>query len=106
MSTHTWCSSLSRVSGYPTRNGRVYATSCGAGETLSRTGIVLIYWEFETEFEYTFELQPEVEQRIQELARRAGVAETLCKTWQLHELDPGRLSDLTEVVGEIPDRNS
>lgn len=65
-----------------------------------------MYWEFETEFEYTFELQPEVEQRIRELARQKGVAETLCKNWQPHELDPGPLSDLTEVVREIPDRNS
>lgn len=67
---------------------------------------VPMYWEFETEFEYAFELQPEVEQRIRELARQTGVAETLPENWQLHELDPGPLSDLTEVVGESPDRDS
>ena len=67
---------------------------------------VPVYWEFEDEYDYAFELDPEVEKRIRNLAQETGVTEDLPDDWRLHELDPGPLSELTRMAGELSDEES
>ena len=61
---------------------------------------VPIYWEFEDEVDYAFELDPAVEQRIRDLAHETGVTDDLPDDWALHDLDPSPLSELTRMLGE------
>jgi len=56
------------------------------------------YWEWEDEFDYSFELDAEVKQRIRELVHETGVAEDLPADWTLQDLDPGPLSDIDEEL--------
>lgn len=66
---------------------------------------VPVYWELDEEFDYAFELDPGVEQRIRDLAHETGVSDDLPDDWSLHDLDPGPLSDLTRLAGEVSDEN-
>jgi len=64
---------------------------------------VPVYWEFEDEYDYAFELDPQVEQRIRDLAQETGFTDDLPDDWSLHELDPGPLSELTKMAGKVSD---
>lgn len=58
------------------------------------------YWEWEEELDYTFELDPEVEQQIRDLAHETGVTDDLPDDWTLQDLEPGPLSQLRGIIGE------
>lgn len=56
------------------------------------------YWDWEEEFEYSFDLDPEVKQRIRDLVHETGIADDLPADWTLPNLDPGPLSDLEDEL--------
>lgn len=57
-----------------------------------------IYWEWEDEIDYSFDLDPDIKQRIRQLARETGVAEDLPADWTLPDLDPSPLSEFEEEL--------
>ena len=57
-----------------------------------------IYWEWEDEIDYSFDLDPDVEQQIRQLARETGVVEDLPADWTLPDLDPSPLSGFEEEL--------
>lgn len=59
---------------------------------------VPIYWEWEDELDYSFELDPDVKQQIRQLAHETGVAEDLRADWSLPDLDPSPLSEFEEEL--------
>lgn len=56
------------------------------------------YWDWEEEFEYSFDLDPEVKQRIRDLVHETEIADDLPADWTLPDLDPGPLSDLEDEL--------
>ena len=57
-----------------------------------------IYWEWEDEIDYSFDLDPDVKQRIRQLARETGVVEDLPADWTLSDLDPSPLSEFEDEL--------
>lgn len=56
------------------------------------------YWDWEEKFDYSFELDPDVKQRIRVLAHETGIADDLPADWTLLDLDPGPLSDIEDEL--------
>ncbi len=52
------------------------------------------YWDWEEELDFSFELEPEVERRIRDLAHDVGIVDDLPDDWTIEDLDPGPLTDL------------
>lgn len=59
---------------------------------------VPIYWEWEDEIDYSFELDPDVKQHIRHLAHETGITDDLPADWTLSDLDPGPLSEFEEEL--------
>jgi len=62
------------------------------------------YWDEDDELARVIDVDPEVKQRIRELAHETGVAETLPSDWTLQDLETAPLSELMGQSGESPDR--
>jgi hypothetical protein len=65
---------------------------------------VPVYWEWEEEVDYSFELDPEVKQQIRDLAHKTGITDDLPDNWALHDLEPGPLSDFKKEITELSDK--
>jgi hypothetical protein len=59
---------------------------------------VPLQWDWEAELEFSFELDPEVKDRIRELAHETGIVDELPENWTLSDLEPGPLSGLKEMT--------
>ena len=59
---------------------------------------VPMYWEWEEEIDYSFMLDPDVKQRIRQLAHETGVTDDLPADWTLPDLDPSPLSEFEEEL--------
>ncbi|WP_222912768.1 hypothetical protein [Natrinema sp. SYSU A 869] len=59
---------------------------------------VPMYWEWEEEIDYSFTLNPDVKQRIRQLAHETGITDDLPADWTLPDLDPSLLSEFEEEL--------
>jgi hypothetical protein len=57
-----------------------------AGAEAGRDPGVPRFWDWQAEYDYTFEWDPDVEARVRELARETGVADDLPENWTLGDL--------------------
>lgn len=61
------------------------------------------YWEEGDNLDRIVELDPEVKQRIRELAHETGLAEGLPADWSLQDLEGGLMSEMLNVMNERDD---
>ena len=65
---------------------------------------VPLHWNWEAELDYSFELAPEVNQRIRDLAHDVGIVDDLPENWTLPDLDPGPLSGFKNEIARSSDK--
>jgi len=59
------------------------------------------YWDGDEDLDRVLDIDPEVRQRIRELAHETGVAGNLSSDWTLQDLEPDLLSELTRMAGDV-----
>ncbi|WP_128905667.1 hypothetical protein [Halorubrum amylolyticum] len=62
------------------------------------------YWDEDDDLTRVIDVDPDVKQRIRELAHETGVTETLPSDWALHDLETSSLSELMGRIGDSPER--
>jgi len=61
------------------------------------------YWDEDDDLPRVIDVDPDVKQRIRELAHETGVADSLPTDWALQDLETTPLSELMGQIGYSPD---
>lgn len=79
---------------------KFYFKSVAALETEGLTGPhAPPYWDEDDTLPSVVDFDPDVKQRIRELAQETGVADTLPNNWSLRNLEEGPMSDMLDMIG-------